>query len=395
MTLHDTVENFKKYGIGSMFVVAGIISLIITVRVGILIKDILFPLKADPANYIYGKLPALSFPENATTENLTYSLDTESGGFDEFPDRLNVYKMQVPEPNFTALDDAKIKARQLGFISDTGEVTPEIPLGNANYEWDEVYGLERKLIMNINTFDFNLTSNYLTSLTVLQAEGLPQGSEAIRVAREFLDSIKQLHEETLDISKTETNELKLPYYTTPQVLEIRNGELFPTTSFSNAHVVRVDFYHKDVEYKLDTGYRTTNLSLAQKEIKLPIVYPRPPYSTISLWVGVGPIGPTVVNAKYSYKNYIVEPETIPVDPTKTPTYSIKTPEVAFEELIAGNGFIASYTGAPGDTEVHIKKAYLAYYIGENPQDYLMPIYVFEGDKGFFGYVSAVLNEWIE
>jgi hypothetical protein len=34
-------------------------------------------------------------------------------------------------------------------------------------------------------------------------------------------------------------------------------------------------------------------------------------------------------------------------------------------------------------------------MGEDEQSYMMPIFVFEGDKGFFGYVSAVQNDLVE
>jgi len=32
---------------------------------------------------------------------------------------------------------------------------------------------------------------------------------------------------------------------------------------------------------------------------------------------------------------------------------------------------------------------------KTPVGYLMPIYVFEGDGGFYGYVSAIEDEWLE
>lgn len=387
MTLHQTVEAFKKFGIASSIGLAGIIALVIVFRIGLFVKDMLFPVVADPANYTYGKLPVLIFPENATAEQLTYSLDTESGAFEVFPDRLNVYKVANPEAGFLNLEQAREKARAIEMISNTGEVVPEIPLGNANYEWDEPGGLQRRLIFNIVSFDFTLNSNYLTSLTVLNAIGLPDEKGAVKTTTEFLESMTLLPDD-LDLTKSEAGDKKVSYYTSPQLIEIRNGELIPATSLSTTDVIRVNLYQKDVEYKLDTGLPSNVLADSKMDMKLPILYPKPPYSTMSLWVGMGPYGPSIVNAQYSHKSYTVVPN-------EEPTYTIKTPDEAFEELKAGSGYIASFASVPGDAQVNIKNAYLAYYLGENPQSYLMPIYVFEGDKNFFGYVSAVVNDWVE
>jgi hypothetical protein len=388
MTLHETVETMKKLGIGSAIGIGLIIVLVVTFNTGILIKNILFPQKAEDANHPYGKLPAIAFPQNATKANLVYdSNNLLSGKFDVFPDRLNVYKIDNPIPNFQNLDQAKDKAKSLEFIDDTGTALPPVPLGDATYEWDEPKNLQRKLVFNIVSFDFTLTSNYLTSLTVLNAVGLPDEPNAIKSATDTLDSIGLLPSD-LDITKTQSTDKKVNYYTYPQTLSIKNSQLVPATSLSDAQVIRVDLYQKDVQYNLNTGFKDNNSLSQTKQVQLPILYPHPPYSTMSLWIGMGPQGPAVVNAKFSHRNYIVEKDV-------EPTYLIKTADEAFDELKKGAGYIAAYNGSDNDVEEHISNAYLAYYIGDTEQHYLMPIYVFEGDKGFFGYVSAVKDEWME
>lgn len=389
MTLHETVETFKKLGIGSAIGIALIIVLVVTINVGKVIKSILFPVKAEIANHTYGEVPAIEFPENVTTANFVYKINTLSGKFEVFPDRLNLYKLNIPQPNFLNLEQAREKAKSLGFITDTGVVVPEIPLGDATYEWDEPRGLQRKLIFNIVSFDFNITSNYLTSLTVLNAIGLQNIGEqgAIDTTTDFLDKILLLTDD-IDLAKTQSTENKVNYYTYPQILGIRNSTLVPATSLSNAQVIRVDLYQKDVEYELNTGLRGENSIMQRNKIKLPILYPNPPYSTMSFWVGMGPQGPTVLEGKYYHRNYIV-------DDKEEPTYSIKSAEEAFTELQNGEGYIAAFNGPPEDAEILIDNAYLAYYIGEEPQEYLMPIFVFEGSNGFFGYVSAIRNDWVE
>jgi len=68
---------------------------------------------------------------------------------------------------------------------------------------------------------------------------------------------------------------------------------------------------------------------------------------------------------------------------------------AWNELQQGKGYIANF-GQQGDNgQITIRKVYLAYYDTEVPQTYLQPIYIFEGDKNFFAYVTAVNPKWTD
>ena len=75
------------------------------------------------------------------------------------------------------------------------------------------------------------------------------------------------------------------------------------------------------------------------------------------------------------------------------TYPIKTADEAFFELQGQKAYIASYFGE--ENTVHLKNVLLGYYMSETEAEYLMPIVIFEGDNGFFAYISAVTDEWIE
>ena len=74
------------------------------------------------------------------------------------------------------------------------------------------------------------------------------------------------------------------------------------------------------------------------------------------------------------------------------TYPIKTADKAFEELQQGKAFIASYEGE--DKNISIKKISLGYYIEDERQLYLTPIYVFFGNDNFLAYITAVTDEWL-
>jgi hypothetical protein len=83
-----------------------------------------------------------------------------------------------------------------------------------------------------------------------------------------------------------------------------------------------------------------------------------------------------------------------IDYTTTATYGLKTSATAWEELQNGKGYIARYP-TDGSTNVIIRNAYLAYYDSLDPQTYLQPVFVFEGDNDFLAYVPAVASPWIE
>lgn len=386
MTLHETTEAIKKASIGSAIGIGAIIVLVILFRIGALVKNVLYPPKIEPPNVLYNTLTPIRFPQNATTSRLTYTINTESGGLPDFPDRLNIYPIIQPQPNFNNLGKAKADVANLGFSDQNGNPIPEVAIGNALYRWDEQVDYRRRMAMNIISFNFDMTSSYISQLAVLQAQNLSDQNSAIQTAKSLLDTIA-LFPDDIDLTKTQTPNPAVNYITYPQLFSIKNSTLVPASSLIQAQVIRVDFFQKDLSYDLDTGVTGENNVIKTVKMQLPIVYPHPPNSTMNFLVASGPQNqPVVVEAHFIHKEIQIPSDTLA-------TYPIKTAQIAFDELKNGEGYIASFHGA--DTNILINNVYLAYYMGAGPQNYLMPIIVFEGDKGFFGYVSAVSNEWVK
>jgi len=84
-----------------------------------------------------------------------------------------------------------------------------------------------------------------------------------------------------------------------------------------------------------------------------------------------------------------------VEPYKE--FAIKSPKAALEELRLGKG---THNAEMDSVNVVIKRVYLAYWMeaGPNRQDYVTPVYVFEGDSlntncemtsDFVGWVNAI------
>ena len=87
--------------------------------------------------------------------------------------------------------------------------------------------------------------------------------------------------------------------------------------------------------------------------------------------------------------YALEFTNYPIDTSTFATYSIKTAEVAYNDLKSGKGVLILQPIKP---QVSISSVYLGYYLPDNYTPYLQPIYVFEG-QNFVAYVPAITDEF--
>ena len=76
------------------------------------------------------------------------------------------------------------------------------------------------------------------------------------------------------------------------------------------------------------------------------------------------------------------------------TYPLKSTQEAWQELIDGTGYVIKQ-GNNDPEKIVIRNVYLAYFDSKEEQNYLQPIFVFEGDNGFIAYVAAVSSQWQE
>lgn len=302
----------------------------------------LFPKKPPPPTVAFGKLPAIPFPSEAKPSSLTFTIQTTTGTLPtDIPDRLNVYPVTERQAGFSSYDLAKQKVSAVGF---TGEGTA---LSSILYTWRHPKVEGRQITFNIVTQTFSLTSNI--------AEGQPLTStEAILAAKNFLSSMSLLPAD-IDERKTRITFLKL-----------QNGRLTKTTSLSQSNMVQVDLYRKSLS-------------------DLPILYPNPQRSLMSFRTKKDPErSQQIAEASFTHK---------PIDDTRPSTYPVKTPAQAFDALQQGQAYIASGENSKGSIAIH--KVYVAYYEGSDDVQFLLPIFVFEGNNNFQAFVSAITEEWQE
>ncbi len=344
LTLSQTTATTRKILKITAILIGTLLSLIIIVRGLFALKELISPTPPPPPTVSFGRLTRIAFPENATQKRLNYTLNTVSGSLPSFPDRLTVNKMNGYYPDILGVDKANQKASGANFPVPGSQIS-----GN-NYRWTDASQIQRELTMNILTSDFIMTSKFLDDPTVASAKSL-SGPEAAKNAAIGLIQGMQLLSGDIDGSKTATT-----------LLSIDHGALIAATSLASTQIIGVYLFQSDIN-------------------SLPVFYPKAEQSTMNFLVGSAQFDPIVVGADFSYQAVS----------TISATYPIKTAEEAYKDLKEGKGYVSTYYGGE---EILIKDVFLAYYIGGEKQQYLMPIVVFKGDKGFYSYVSAVKDEWL-
>lgn len=347
-TLSDASRDVKQALRWGGIFLSIVIVVLLFVRLGFFIKDLLYPAPPPKPTVAFGKLQAQSFPANVVNKTFTYSNNTLTGDLPVFLDQVKVYRMKLIKPDLLAVNNYKDKVGNVGFLTEYTTVSDKV------FEWKSnqlINSLDKRIRVNIVTDSFTITSPYMSDENILKAINLPNTENAKNVAKDFLEGMNVMPDD-INLEEIRTN-----------LFSIQNGSLTTASSLSNAQIIEVNFYQKDLD-------------------KLPIFYEKPNSSNISILVAGGNVQGQVVGGNFIHQGISNE----------SSTYPIKTAGEAFEELKGGKAYFASYFGKSDN--ISITNVFLAYYISSQAQDFLMPIIVFEGNDGFFAYVPAVKDEWI-
>lgn len=308
---------------------------------------LLHPPPPPPPTVAFGRLPPIVFPESTKlVESL--KLETVSGGVPEISDRATIFFMPVRQANLLALERMSDQASKLGFSSEPEQVSAR------EYRWQRETPLPATLTADIVSASFALTTEWQLDPTILDSGTLPNAEAGIAEARRFLDNVGLLPDDLA------AGEAKVSF------LRADITTLVAAVSLSEADFVRVDFYRAPVE-------------------ELTVYPANPQRGVVSMIFSGNPVnGKRIIEIKYNY---------FPVDYEQSATYPLKTAQAAWEELQASRGYIASLDS--GVTRVVVRRVKLGYYDSAIPQNYLQPIYVFEGDNNFVAYVPAIAPQWVE
>ena len=347
-TLSDASTDTKKILTALGIIIGSALTLFFLIRIVLFVKEMFYPTPLPNPTVSFGKLQPQVFPINVTDKILNYSINTLTGGLPQSPNQAKVYVMQTIQPDLLAVNKFEQKATAIDFTPGYTTVSDKV------FEWksSKRYGeIDKRIRTNIVNGSFTITSDYINDKDVLSSKNLPTQTKATSRAQEMLQNMLMIPDD-IDLSKNKTN-----------LFFIYKGSLFTASSLSNAQIIEVNFYQKDIN-------------------KLPIYYEKPFSSNISILIAGGSWREQIVGTNYMHQAVS----------DQSSTYPIKSSGQAFEDLKKGNAYIASYFG--NSANINISDVFLAYYIGTNPQDFLMPIYVFKGDDGFTAYVPTITDEWI-
>ncbi len=291
----------------------------------------------------YGILPGISFPEKtAVKKNFNFELPNDE--IPDFDDQLKVYVIYRPNTTFLALQEDTETAKSFGFTTEPTELKTGI------YEFKDTTN-NKTLTVNVLDGDFQITYPYASDQMLLTETEVPNKTKAIEVASNFLNKGEKL------VSDLKDGEQVVSYW------RIDSGALQSVSAQSEANAVRVDFYRKSFD---DLDLLSSNFGQA----------------SVSVLIS----GSTVEAKKIIGANF----KDLNIDRESYSTYPIKTGEEAVEKLRSGNYWTARDVS---NTDVVIRKMYLAYYEPTTLTNYLQPIFVFEGDNNFVAYVPAITDKY--
>jgi len=305
----------------------------------------LFPAPPPPPTVTFGKLTKIPFPEKQK-HALNFSIETPGGGIPTFPLVANVYFMPKVSSNLLSLDFAQDKANRLGFDINPQQTTESL------YKFNHK-NAPATLEMNIITGSFSLSFDLNADSSPISVK--PPLPEIARNSIKTFLSGASLYPKDLETGTIESKYLKT-----------QSGGFITALSQSDANLVRIDLIRKNYN-------------------ELPVVTQTPKEGNVWFMVsGIRDRGKEVLAGEYHY---------FPVDETQLSTYPIKSGDVAWQEFSSGNYYPASLGSTLEGETIKIRKMYLAYYDAGVYTEFFQPIYVFEGDKDFVGYIPAVTQDY--
>lgn len=310
---------------------------------------ILFPPPPTPANHAFGKLTAIKFPKPTETIDLQYRLETVEGYVPPASESAMVFFMPKNAGNLLALTNTKEFAKQLEFANEPVAESkfvyvftdPEVPLRQMRYD--------------IVSKNFSIRYLYQQDPSLFTERDVPLEQTALFESQGVLQNFQLYQPDIAGGSST------------VQYLKYVGDTLLPTTSYSQADAIRIDYFRGDI-----AGTK--------------IFYPNPERGPITfVYSGSKNSKKRLLEWTYNYW---------PIDLMTTATYTLKPSSQAWQELQSGKGFVARYPKG-NKRDVVVRKIYLGYYDSLDAQTYLQPVFVFEGDNGFMAYVPAVAEPWTE
>jgi hypothetical protein len=350
MSLTTTAYYTRK---SVKWVVLGILLFIISktaISLGWAYWQKLHPAAPPPPNVIFGKLPAIKFPDQALAKPKETVLETVDSSLPaNIPNMEKVYFIPQVGGRFLSLQNTIRLASSAGFNDQPEQIS------------EDVYKFEDKLkntslLINVFTGNFSYKYDYINDQTLINPRTLISEEGAVNTTKSFISRLGKM-----------TYELKEGTHLT-SYWKITANTIKSVPSPSEADFIRIDLFRKAIN-------------------KYPVLPPNGNRSSVYAINSAGQLqNEGIVEARAEF---------FPADVEKYGTYPLINVQQAYAEFNSGNYYLASNDNADETVKVKIRKVYLAYFDPPTPVRFLMPIFVFEGDSNFKAYISAVSTEWVE
>jgi hypothetical protein len=301
------------------------------------------PPAPPPPTVGFGILPDINFPAQTSADKpASYILEIPPSRLPRFGDRAKVFLMLRSSIGLFTDQKAREMAANYGFVFAPSK------LSEKEYRWTKTQPIQATLDMNIENFTFDLTTDYLSRVELLSQRNIPDEEAAITVVRSFVIAGQPLPPDLA----TAAGEIKY--------LRSEGGELSEAVALSDADFAQVDIRRLPID--------------GNKAFYSPEGYQGAIHAVLT---GALTGQNQIVEMSYHYQE---------VDYAERHTYPIRSIDSAWQIVQAGEAYVAD----KGTFEnAIIRDIKIGYYDDFSEQDYMQPIYVFEGDGGFLAYVPAI------
>ena len=352
MNLTEISIAIRKFFIWLVIVL--IMYFVIKFLIGLFIALNTKPIPLPLPDIRFNKLPAPTFTTttvSTSSSGLKFTLENVDGHPPETTPSAKVYVMPKKLPSILSEERAKKMATKLGFTNEPEINTPT--LYHFTYPSDPLWSLD----IDITNLNFKLKYDYQKNLPVINLEGGLRTEDALSYTKNYIQN-NGLFDGSIIGGKASFNTFIFdPVFKT----------FSPATSISTTNAVRINFLRNDIDL-------------------LKVL-------------------PPAFDQSYNYALYVstTSPSRIlelnytfwPIAFDDFGTYPLRSGTTAWHDLIDGYAYVVKIGNNTPDRSIVIRNIYLAYYDSDEPQQYIQPIFVFEGDNGFVAYLPAIDSEQLE
>ncbi|MBI3379618.1 hypothetical protein HY029_02565 [Candidatus Gottesmanbacteria bacterium] len=302
----------------------------------------------------FNKIPAPKFTHIAiSSSGLKFKLENVEGlAIKDATPAGKVYSMPKKLPTLLDTQRARNFAVKLGFTN------PEEPISSTYYRFTDPDDKLHTLEIDTTTKNFKLKYDYKNNPSLFAGDTIQNKDQTITEVKNYIQ-FNGLFDDAIAKGKVTTT--LLTYNPQTKIASV-------ASSLSDTNLLKINFFRNDMDNKK--------------------VLP-PQFSESYNFVLYTPS--TIINKRIIELFYTFWP--IALDDFGT--YPLRSSEAAWQDLTDGYAFVVNIGNNNSQNQIIIRNIYLAYYDSDEPQNYLQPIYVFEGDNDFVAYLPAVSNDWLE